>query len=262
MARNSSSGTRVSALVGKAVKAQLAASPPCDSSSARDVGSSSVKSVSSARLCRALDAVRCQPGLSPGPGRVVRSAAAASSSSSFAQVGAGKPSERRKRAACSAARVLGGGFHWPSRPAAGGEGWPERAAGVAAALGRCPPRSSSSRQRGVAERRTPVHRHRSGQLELAVARPKGLRPQRTRTRSSAEVNASNPGGGAARTRERARSTLHFARSSQRSRSYKDMGGRWDQIKVRHFHKIGYSGVVKGAILANQRHHALKKKYHD
>ena len=37
MTRNSSSGTRVSALVGKAVKAQLAASPPCDSSSARDV---------------------------------------------------------------------------------------------------------------------------------------------------------------------------------------------------------------------------------
>ena len=109
MTRNSSSGTRVSALVGKAVKAQLAASPPCDSTSARDVGSSSVKCVSSARLCRALDAVRCQPGLSPGAGRVVWSAGAvASTSSSFAQVGAGKPSERRKRAACFAARVLGG----------------------------------------------------------------------------------------------------------------------------------------------------------
>ena len=72
------------------------------------MGSSSVKSVSSARLCKALDAVRCQPGLPPGAGRVVWSAgAAASSSSSFAQVGAGKPSERRKRAACSAVRVLG-----------------------------------------------------------------------------------------------------------------------------------------------------------
>ena len=71
------------------------------------MGSSSVKGVSSARLCKALDAVRCQPGLPPGAGRVVWSAGAAASSSSFAQVGAGKPSERRKRAACSAVRVLG-----------------------------------------------------------------------------------------------------------------------------------------------------------
>ena len=149
MTRNSSSGTRVSALVGKAVKAQLAASPPCDSSSARDVGSSSVKSVSSTGLCRALDAVRCQPGLSPGAGRVVWSAgAAASSSGSFAQVGAGKPSERKSGQPVLLLACWGGST---------GRRVQQRAekAGVAAALGRCPPRSSS-RQRGVAERRTPV----------------------------------------------------------------------------------------------------------
>ena len=60
------------------------------------------------------------------------------------------------------------------------------------------------------------------------------------------------------------STLHFARSSQRQRSYKDMGDRWDRIKV-HLYRIGYSGVVKSAILANQRHHAkclLKENVHD
>ena len=59
-------------------------------------------------------------------------------------------------------------------------------------------------------------------------------------------------------------TLHFARSSQRLRSYKDMGDKWDLIKV-HLYRIGYSGVVKSAILANQRHHAkclLKENVHD
>ena len=58
---------------------------------------------------------------------------------------------------------------------------------------------------------------------------------------------------------------HFARSSQRLRSYKDMGDRWDLIKVRHLYRIGYSSVVKSAILANQRHHAkclLKENMHD
>ena len=81
MTRYSESGTRVSALVGRAVKAQLAASPACDSSSARDVGSMSLKSISSARLSRAFDAARCQPGLAPGADRVVRGAGAAASSS-------------------------------------------------------------------------------------------------------------------------------------------------------------------------------------
>ena len=109
MTRYSASGTHVSALVGGGVKAQLAASPACDSSNARGVRSMSLKIISSALLSRAFDAARCQPGLPPGAGRVVRGAgAAASSSSSVAQVGAEKPSERRKRAACSVARVLGG----------------------------------------------------------------------------------------------------------------------------------------------------------
>ena len=93
--------------LGRAVSVQLAASPAYDSSSARDVGSMSLKSVSSARLSRVFDAVCCQPGLPPGAGRVVRGAAAAASSSrSLAHGGAEKPSERRKRGACSAARVL------------------------------------------------------------------------------------------------------------------------------------------------------------
>ena len=43
--RYSASGTSVSQLVGKAVKAQLAASPLCDSSSAREAGSRSENSV-------------------------------------------------------------------------------------------------------------------------------------------------------------------------------------------------------------------------
>ena len=47
---SSASGTAVSGLEGVAVKAQPAASPPCDSSSARDAGSRSAKSVSSARV--------------------------------------------------------------------------------------------------------------------------------------------------------------------------------------------------------------------
>ena len=42
----SASGTRVSALVERAVKAQLAASPACDSSNARDVGSMSLQGTS------------------------------------------------------------------------------------------------------------------------------------------------------------------------------------------------------------------------
>ena len=83
------------ALVGRALKSQLAASPACDSSSARDVGSMPLKSISSARLSRACDAMRA-------------AGAAASSSSSLVQVGTEKPSDGRKRAACSAARVLGG----------------------------------------------------------------------------------------------------------------------------------------------------------
>ena len=61
-----------------------------------------------------------------------------------------------------------------------------------------------------------------------------------------------------------KSLLHFARSSQRLRSYKDMGDKWDLIKV-HLYRIGYSGVVESAILANQRHHAkclLKENVHD
>ena len=44
-----------------------------------------------------------------------------------------------------------------------------------------------------------------------------------------------------------------------------MGDRWDQIKAHHLYKIGYSGVVKSAILVNQRHHAkrlLKENMHD
>ena len=43
-----------------------------------------------------------------------------------------------------------------------------------------------------------------------------------------------------------------------------MGDMWDLIKV-HLYRIGYSGVVKSAILANQRHHAkclLKENVHD
>ena len=61
------------------------------------------------------------------------------------------------------------------------------------------------------------------------------------------------------------STLHFARSSQGLRSYKDVGDRWDLIKVHHLYRIGYSSVVESAILANQRHHAkclLKENMHD
>ena len=60
-------------------------------------------------------------------------------------------------------------------------------------------------------------------------------------------------------------TLHFARSSRRLRSYKDMGDRWDLIKVHYLYRIGYSSVVESAILANQRHHAkclLKEILHD
>ena len=65
--------------------------------------------------------------------------------------------------------------------------------------------------------------------------------------------------------DRALCTLHFARSSQRLRSYKDMGDRWDLIKVHHLYRIGYSSVVESAILANQRHHAkclLQENMHD
>ena len=59
MTRYSASGTHVSALDGRAVKAQLAAS------STR---------ASRARLSRAFDTARCQPGRPPGAGRVVRGA--------------------------------------------------------------------------------------------------------------------------------------------------------------------------------------------
>jgi len=150
MTRYSASGTRVSALVGRAVKAQLAASPACDSSSARDVGSMSLKFVSSARLSSAFDAARCQPGLPPGVGRFGCGAgAAASSSSSLAQVGVEKPSERRKRAACSAARVLGG------VPLAVVSSSGRRPVGVRAVHGQCPP-TNSSRRRAVVARQIPA----------------------------------------------------------------------------------------------------------
>ena len=63
--------------------------------------------------------------------------------------------------------------------------------------------------------------------------------------------------------------LHFALCTLpvRVRDYgpiRDMGDKWDLIKV-HLYRIGYSGVVKSAILANQRHHAkclLKENVHD
>ena len=61
------------------MKAQPAASPPCDSSSARDAGSRSAKSVSSARVCKEAPAACCQPGRLRPPSHCDRGAAAASS---------------------------------------------------------------------------------------------------------------------------------------------------------------------------------------
>ena len=107
--RYSASGTAVSGLEGVAVKVQPAASPPCDSSSARDAGSRSAKSVPSARVCKEAPAACCQPGRLRPPSHCDRGAAAASSlSSSDAQGGASNPWERRCCAACSAARALRG----------------------------------------------------------------------------------------------------------------------------------------------------------